>query len=114
MAKKNKKKNKKRGKDWAGQVCPVTGQSFRNGQPQGGGLFAGLGRMLPQGRTEQFLLGAAVGAVAAYVLSDEEMRTKLIKSGVKLYSGLVGGFEEIKEQVADLKAEFEAEQGGLG
>jgi hypothetical protein len=77
-----------------------------------GGVFAGLARMLPSGRTEQFLLGAAIGAAAAYVLSDEELRGKLIASGVKLYAGLVGGLEEVKEQVADIQAELQAEQSG--
>jgi len=63
-------------------------------------------------QSEQFLLGALVGAAAAYVLSDEELRGKLVKTGIKLYSNVVGSFEEMKEQVADLKAEVEAERMG--
>ncbi|WP_040566740.1 hypothetical protein [Magnetospirillum molischianum] len=104
MAKKKKKSKKNK---YGKRGLPV-------GNPQAGtgGLFAGLGRMLPAGRTEQFLLGAAIGAAAAYVLSDEELRGKLIRSGVKLYSGLVGGLEEVKEQVADIQAELQAEQSG--
>ena len=60
--------------------------------------------------TEQFILGALLGAAAVYVLGDEEMRAKLVKTAMKLYSGVAGGFEEIKEQMADLKAEVAAEQ----
>lgn len=63
-------------------------------------------------QTEQFLLGALIGAAATYVLSDEEMRGKLVKMGIKLFSGVVGSFEEMKEQMADLKAEVEAERHG--
>lgn len=95
-----KKKNKKKARK--------AGQQMMNGQQQPG-MLAGL---LPSGRTEQFLLGAVIGAAAAYLLSDEELRGKLIKSGIKMYSNLMGGFEEIKEQVADLNAEVMAEQSG--
>lgn len=74
--------------------------------------LAGLG--LPRGfasrQTEQFLLGALLGAAGAYVLADEKLRNKIVKSLMKLYAGLSGGIEELKEQMADLKAEVEAEQ----
>lgn len=83
-----------------------------NGQPQGPGLLGGLSRLLPSRRSDQFLLGALIGAAATYVLADDELRGKVIKSGIKLYSGLVGGIEEMKEQVADLNAEVQAEQSG--
>lgn len=72
----------------------------------------GMPHLLKSRQSEQFLLGALVGAAAAYVLTDEEVRGKLIKTGIKLYSNVVGGFEEMKEQVADLKAEIEAERQG--
>lgn len=100
MAKKNKNKDKKKARKAAQQ------QQMNGQQP---GMLASL---LPSGRTEQFLLGAVIGAAAAYLLSDEELRGKLIKSGIKMYSNLMGGIEEIKEQVADLNAEVMAEQSG--
>jgi len=110
---KKRKKNKNKLKGWEGAAfCPVTGRPLNGQGAQGGGLFAGLGRLLPAGRTEQFLLGAAVGAAAAYVLSDEDLREKLIHAGVKLYAGLAGGLEEFKEQVADARAEFDAGSSG--
>lgn len=77
-----------------------------NGQPQGAGLFGGLSKLLPSRRSDQFLLGAVTGVAATYVLSDDELRGKLIKSAIKLYSGLAGGIEEMKEQVADIQAEL--------
>ncbi|PKU24754.1 hypothetical protein [Telmatospirillum siberiense] len=101
MAKKKQKKAKNGGKAADRDTARQTA---------GQGLFAGL---LPSRRSEQFLLGALLGAAAAYVLSDEDLRGKLIKGGLRLYSGLAGGFEEMKEQVADLKAEMAAEQSGL-
>lgn len=79
---------------------------------QNTGLFSGLSRLLPSRRTDQFLIGLLVGAAATYVLSDEELRGKIMKSGAKLYGGMVGGLEEMKEQMADIRAELTAEQNG--
>ncbi|THF63258.1 hypothetical protein [Pseudothauera rhizosphaerae] len=76
------------------------------------GFLQGLPAMLRSRHTEQFLLGALLGAAAAWVLADEELRGKLVKAGIKLYSGLAGGIEEMKEQMADIKAEVEAERHG--
>ncbi len=60
--------------------------------------------------SEQFIVGALIGAAAVYVLGDEEMRAKLMKGMMKLYSGIAGGFEEMKEQMDDLRAEVAAEK----
>jgi hypothetical protein len=38
------------------------------------------------------------------------MRAKLLRAGMQLYSGLSAGFEEIKEQMADIQAEMAAER----
>lgn len=76
------------------------------------GFLNGLQGMVGSRHTEQFVLGALIGAAAVYVLGDEEMRNKLLKSAMKLYAGIAGGFEEIKEQVADIRAEVEAETRG--
>lgn len=70
----------------------------------------GLQGLVGSRHTEQFILGALLGAAAVYVLGDEEMRAKLVKTAMKLYSGVAGGFEEIKEQMADIKAEVAAEK----
>lgn len=77
-----------------------------------GGLLQGMPAFLRTRNSEQFLLGALIGAAAAWVLSDEELRAKIVKSAMKLYAGVAGGFEEMKEQMADIRAEVEAEQHG--
>lgn len=74
------------------------------------GFLHNLQGLVGSRHTEQFILGALLGAAAVYVLGDEEMRAKLVKTAMKLYSGVAGGFEEIKEQMADIKAEVAAEQ----
>jgi hypothetical protein len=75
-------------------------------------LLHGVSSFLPSRHTEQFLLGLVLGAGATWVLSDEELRGKLLKAGMKLYANVAGGFEEIKEQMADIRAEVEAERHG--
>ena len=109
MARKNKKlkKSQKRMlRQWEAQ------QMMMMQQQGNGGLLGGLSSLLPKGRTEQFLVGALVGAAAAWVLSDEELRGKLMKSGLKAWAGLTGSLEEMKEQMADMQAELAAEQAG--
>ena len=118
-----KKKHKKRNKTAAGWGAPGYGQGWGEGYGPGYGEgIPGLEKALDKGLlhslkglagsrgSEQFLLGAALGAAAAYVLTDDELRNKLVRMGMKLYAGIAGGFEEIKEQMADLRAEVEAEQ----
>lgn len=108
MAKKHKRKKLKDldRSQMARLVAPQVAGS------QNTGVLAGLGRLLPDGRTEQFLLGLLVGGATAYVLSDEELRGKLFKGAIKAYAGVMGGLAEMKEQVADLQAEVQAEQNG--
>jgi hypothetical protein len=95
--------------DWGGDDANGYGSGAL-----GAGLLKGLGLRgaLPSRQTEQFLLGALIGAAATYVLSDPELRGKIMKGAMKLYTGVAGGLEEFKEQMADLKAETEAEQAG--
>lgn len=76
------------------------------------GMLGTLGGLLPKGRTEQFLIGLAIGGAAAYVLADDELRGKLFKGAIKAYASVMGGVAEMKEQFADLSAEVEAEQSG--
>ncbi len=90
------------------------GDGFGQGSDKALGKGFGSGFGFPRGlgwrsgQTEQFILGAVLGAAGAYVLADEELRGKVMKSAMKLYSGFTGGIEEFKEQMADLKAELEA------
>ncbi|MCQ8131055.1 YtxH domain-containing protein [Methylomonas rivi] len=71
-----------------------------------------MSSLFPSQHTDQFLLGLLIGAGAAWVMSDDEIRGKLIKSVMKVYAGVAGGFEELKEQMADIKAEVAAERHG--
>jgi hypothetical protein len=92
------------------------GGSARGGQggfAAGQGLLGSLGlpRGFGAGTTEQFVVGALLGAAAAYVLADEALRGKIMKSVLKLYTGLAGSVEEFKEQIADIRAEIETEHG---
>ena len=98
LAKKMKggKKNKRGGMDMAALEALMRGN-----RPTG---LAALGS------GQQFLTGALIGVAAAYLLGDEKLRGKLIRAGMQLYTDLAGGFEEIKEQMADIQAEMAAEQ----
>ncbi|MNE86283.1 hypothetical protein D3C80_1833670 [compost metagenome] len=58
------------------------------------------------------LLGFCVGAGAAWLLGDTQRRNHLIRRGLKLYDSLLGGLDELKEEVADLRAELDAERHG--
>ena len=89
-------------------MLPVPGPMAANAND---GLFAGMASWLPgTPRQQQFLLGAALGAGGAWLLGDDARRAALVRAGMKLYSGLAGGFEELKEQVADIQAEMDAER----
>lgn len=79
-----------------------------------GGLLGDLPAFLRGGDSSHFLLGAALGATAAWVLSDEELRGKLIRTGVRLYAGIAGNIEELREQMADIRAEVAAGAGTAG
>ena len=96
-------------------------EAGNGGNGQGGGMaggngllggLGGLGGLLPSRRSEQFLLGLALGAAGAWVLSDAELRGKIMKGAMRLYAGVAAGMEEMKEQAEDLKAELAAEQAG--
>jgi hypothetical protein len=88
----------------AGGPSPWGGAMPPPGYPAGPGQGAGQGGSAFQ----QALIWAALGAAAAWVLSDPEVRDKLIKQAMKLYGELVVGIEEMKEKVSDMKAEVDA------
>lgn len=116
MGKKKQKKGQKSGAYAAdANALPQAFAAFQQQLAKGGtpgGWLSGLPGTWSGRKGQQFLIGALVGAAAAYVMTDEALRGKLIKTGMKLYSGLLGGYEEMKEQLADLKAEAETERHG--
>jgi hypothetical protein len=108
----------------AQQPYPFPG--FAPGGPGGGGYGAavhqgmagwpGSGQAAAGGQAsqsfQQALIWAALGAAAAWVLSDPAVRDKLIKQAMKIYLELVVGFQEVKDRVADLKADVDAGSRG--
>lgn len=135
MGKKKHKKQSSRQCGWGeggfGQGAGAAMGGINNAQGMGAGLnqgawdgmlnntaasnpnfLHGLQGIVGSRNTEQFIFGALIGAAAVYVLGDEEMRNKLLKAAMKLYAGVTGGVEEIKEQMADIRAEVEAEARG--
>jgi hypothetical protein len=97
-----------RGTGGYGAADPSIGQATAAGMD--GGLMHNLQGLMGSRQTEQFILGTLIGAAAVYVLGDEELRSKLIRTGVRLFTSVAGGIEEIKEQMADIKAEVAAEK----
>ena len=78
--------------------------------PSDNGIIAGMRKLIPESSSEQFLVGLLMGAGAAYVLSDEQLRRQIIRYALQTYGNLMGGLEELKEQVADIQAEIRVEQ----
>lgn len=108
MSKKKRAKLAKRNAAYGFANAAQGANGFGNG-----GLVNGLQGLLGTRRSEQFLTGALLGAAAVYVMSDEKLRGGIIKAGVSLFSSIAGGFEEMKEQIADIRAEMQAgEQAG--
>ena len=102
MAKK-KKSSKSKGKKRV-EIRYVAAPSVETG------LFASIKQLLPESTSEQLLIGLLIGAGASYVLSDEKLRSQIIRYAVQTYGNIAGSFEELKEQVADIQAETVAEQ----
>jgi len=60
--------------------------------------------------TGNFLKGALIGAVGAYLLTNEDAQKKIFKTFAKGADMLGAGIEEMKERLEDAKAELEAER----
>lgn len=57
---------------------------------------------------QQLLIWAALGAGAAWILSDAHVREALLRQIMKLYGELAVGVAEVKEKMADMRAEAHA------
>nr|MBS0020423.1 hypothetical protein [Gammaproteobacteria bacterium] len=73
------------------------------GQIPGNVSFLGLGG-------QRFWTGALLGATAAFLLTNENVQRATIKTAVKAWSLMEGGFEELKERFRDAQAEIKAEE----
>lgn len=60
--------------------------------------------------TENFIKGALIGAVGAYLLTNENAQKTIFKTVAKAGDMFGAGMEEIKERMEDAKAELEAEK----
>lgn len=60
--------------------------------------------------TEDFIKGALIGAVGAYLLTNETAQKAIFKGVAKTTSMFQAGMEEMKERYEDAQAELEAEQ----
>ena len=106
MAKK-KKSSKSKGKKSKGEKRV---EVHYVSAPSDIGIMAGIKKLLPEAASEQFLVGVLIGAGATYVLSDEQLRRHIIRYALQTYGNIMGGLEELKEQVADIQAEIRVEQ----
>lgn len=60
--------------------------------------------------TAGFFKGLAIGAIGAYLLTNEKAQQALFRAIIKGGTLLNAGFEELKERFEDAKAEVAAEQ----
>ncbi|MCB1189850.1 MAG: YtxH domain-containing protein [Leptospiraceae bacterium] len=61
-------------------------------------------------KNDRFYKGMLVGAVATYVLTNDNVQKSIIKSVAKLFMKVEESIEEFKEKVEDVKAEIKAEE----
>ncbi|MEM7446191.1 MAG: YtxH domain-containing protein [Pseudomonadota bacterium] len=73
-------------------------------------IMAGLRSILPDSTSGQLLVGVLIGGALTYLLSDEEVRKKIIRQGVLAFGNMAGAMAELQEQIADVQAEVEAER----
>ncbi|PIF04566.1 MAG: hypothetical protein CSA86_01395 [Arcobacter sp.] len=60
--------------------------------------------------TGNFLKGALIGALGAYLLTNEDAQKKIFKTFAKGADMFGAGIEEMKERLEDAKAELEAQR----
>ncbi|MDY0364551.1 MAG: YtxH domain-containing protein [Arcobacteraceae bacterium] len=58
--------------------------------------------------TKNFLIGATIGAIGAYLLTNEKAQKALFKTIAGSSEMFQAGVEELKEKYEDAKAELEA------
>jgi hypothetical protein len=57
-------------------------------------------------RNSGYIKGFVVGAGLALVLTNPAVQKAMVSAGVRLWSTVQGGVEEVKEQIQDVKAEM--------
>lgn len=79
----------------------ISGMNFQ-AQPQTSPLFNGFD-------TKNFLIGAAIGVIGGYLLSNENAQKALFKTIAKGSELFQATIEEMKERYEDAKAEMQAQ-----
>lgn len=95
---------------------PYIDENMQNMQPQSG-LDKNINEMaqnipfVPENfNAAGFVKGLAIGAIGAYLLSNEKAQQALFRAIIKGGALLNAGFEELKERFEDAKAEVAAEK----
>ncbi|MEA3638889.1 MAG: hypothetical protein VBE63_02975 [Lamprobacter sp.] len=99
------------------QQMPMAVPGAPMAAPAGAGAMPGSGYSAQSASSsflnlgnDRFLKGLLIGAAAAYLLTNESVQRTAIKGVVKLWGGLQGGVEEIKERFHDAEAEIQASE----
>jgi hypothetical protein len=58
----------------------------------------------------RFVTGILVGAAATFLLTNETVQRAAIRTVVRGWMAMQGGFEEVKERFRDAAAEIQAEE----
>lgn len=64
----------------------------------------------PLYKSPAFLKGLLLGAGIAYVATNKTVQQAVIAASVRLFTSVQGSFEEMKEQIQDIKAELSSEE----
>jgi len=94
----------------AAPMAPMAAAPGTGGMPGSGYSAPGASSSFLNLGNDRFLKGLLIGAAAAYLLTNESVQRTAIKGVVKLWGGLQGGVEEIKERFHDAEAEIQASE----
>lgn len=93
------------------QAPPQQPAGFATGMPPGAGLpgWAPPANAHPHPGADSLVKGLAVGAGVAWLLTSEAAQRSIMRTGLRLWTVLQGGIEELKERMHDAEAEVAAE-----
>ncbi|MBP1680328.1 MAG: hypothetical protein H6Q35_667 [Proteobacteria bacterium] len=89
---------------------PYIGGEPANEAKNEGGMMANPEHLFGAFNTKQFVVGALIGAVGAYLLTNEKAQKNLFKTIAKGTEMFQAGIEEMKERFEDAKAELAAKE----
>lgn len=64
----------------------------------------------PLYKSPSFLKGVLLGAGLAYIATNKTVQQAVISASVRMFASVQGSFEEMKEQIQDIKAEISSEE----